>query len=105
MNSDTDEEKKLHQIKWVMKTTYVRRPSIRKISTMAVWCLIRENLTLELTGLYTKEKACVASRKHLKRRSKGKVWKIDSGFYKTNCKPPLEMRILPRYTTVYKAAL
>lgn len=72
---------------------------------MALGYLQRENLILESYWLVHKEKACVASRKHLKRRSKGKFWKINSGFYKISCKPPLEMRILPRDTTFYKAAL
>lgn len=72
---------------------------------MALGYLQRENLILESYWLVHKEKACVASRKHLKRRSKEKFWKIDSGFYKISCKPPQEMRILPRDTTFYKAAL
>lgn len=55
---------------------------------MALWYLQRENLILESYWLVHKEKACVASRKHLKRRSKEKFWKIDSGFYKISCKPP-----------------
>lgn len=61
---------------------------------MALGYLQRENLILESYWLVHKEKACVASRKHLKRRSKEKFWKIDSGFYKISCKPPQEMRIL-----------
>lgn len=55
---------------------------------MALGYLQRENLILESYWLVHKEKACVASRKHLKRRSKEKFWKIDSGFYKISCKPP-----------------
>lgn len=57
---------------------------------MALGYLQRENLILESYWLVHKEKACVASRKHLKRRSKEKFWKIDSGFYKISCKPPQE---------------
>lgn len=74
---------------------------------MALWYLQRENLILESYWLVHKEKACVASRKHLKRRSKEKFWKIDSGFYKISCKPPRKWGFYQEilHSTFYKAAL